>query len=184
MNSSETVLEEIESESEISPLPIIGRDKGALLERLVRTIKPKRILEVGSLVGFSAILMARNLKKGKIKSIELSKENFKETKLNVDRAGFSDMVQVVNGNALKVIPKLKEKFDLVFLDAKKTDYVKYLKLLEKKNLNKNAIIVADNVKKFAPEVELYLNHVRTSGKYASLYYDFDSDGVEVSIKIK
>mgnify|MGYP001592663745 FL=1 len=180
-DKTEIVLEKIENQSNHIFLPIVGRKKGRLLEKLIKKLQPKLVLEIGMLVAFSTILMARNLKQGKIITIEINQEAAEIARKNLNEAGIKN-VKVILGNALKIIPKLKSKFDFVFIDAVKEDYLNYLKLIESK-LNKNAIIVADNAKIFASEMKDYLDYVRTSKNYKSKFYDFDEDGMEVSIKI-
>jgi predicted O-methyltransferase YrrM len=89
------------------------------------------------------------------------------------------------GDALEIIPKLEGKFDLVFIDAEKSEYLDYLRLIEKK-LHKGSVIVADNVE-HAPS---YLNYVRSSGKYSSKFMPVNHphrhrhrEGLEVSVKL-
>ncbi|MBI2546724.1 O-methyltransferase [Candidatus Woesearchaeota archaeon] len=181
---SEEVLARIEEETKYRFMPIVGRKKGKLLEELVKRRKPKAILEIGTLVGYSAILMARNMKAGRIITIERSIRNAKQAEKNIKDAGFGNKVQVLAGDALKAIKRLKEKFDMVFIDAAKEEYVDYLKLLEKQKLiRKGTIIVADNAKIFADAMKEYLDFIRKSGLYRSSFHDFGFDGMEVSVKI-
>ena len=179
--SAESVLKEIEKASEGQFLPIIGPKKCRLLVDLIKKYKPKRVLEVGTLVGYSAILMAQNLPKGgRIISIEIDSDTAKIARENIERAGFDHLVDVKLGDAVIVIPTVKDKVDFLFLDAAKEEYRQYLKLAESK-LNKNAVVVADNVKMFEADMKDYLDYVRRSGKYESKTYDLGSDAVEVSI---
>lgn len=175
------VLKEIENKSEELFLPIVGSKKGSFLGSLVKKKNPKRILEIGTLIGYSSIIMAMN-SNSEIKSIEIDKEDAKAARENIRKAGFE--AEVIEGNALEVIPNLKGVFDFVFIDAAKKQYLSYIKLLEKhKKIAKGAVIVADNVKKFADAVKDYLKHVRESGMYKSEYHDFIDDGMEVSIRL-
>lgn len=178
------VLKRIEEQAKKIFLPIVGGVKGQFLENMVERKQPTLILEIGTLVGYSTILMARNLKKGKVITIEISEEYAKIAKKNIKDAGLNDKVKILIGNAIKIIPSLKEKFDLVFIDAAKEEYLSYLKLLEKnKNISKGSIIIADNAKIFASSMKDYLHYVRNSGSYDSKFYDFKEDGMEVSVKI-
>jgi len=182
-DSSEKVLEKIEASSKKLFLPIVGREKGKLLEFLVRRYQPSKILEIGTLVGYSAILMAKNLEKGKITCIEISQKAAEIARKNIKEAGFKN-IKVIVGDALEAILQLKEKFSLVFIDALKEEYLFYLRALEKnRNLKKGTIIVADNAKIFAENMQAYLNYVRHSGKYKSRFVDFINDGVEISVKL-
>ncbi len=184
MQKTEAVLTEIELMSETTSLPIVGRKKGRLLESVVRKKQPANILEIGTLIGYSSILMAKHLKKGKITTIELSRKAAEIARKNIEIAGLGKKIKVKVGDALDIIPKLKGKFQLIFIDASKNEYIAYLLLLEKnRNIGKGTIIVADNAKIFAEEMASYLNYVRKSGSYKSFLYDFGEDGMEVSNKI-
>lgn len=183
MDKGEKILRMIEEKSTRVFLPIVGREKGRLLEQLVAKEQPKNILEIGTLVGYSAILMARHLEKGRITCIEISPKFAKIARDNIKEAGF-DNVTVLEGDALDVIPKLKENFDFVFIDAAKEEYLTYLELLEKnKNIGKGTVIVADNVKIFKNAVRGYLAHMRNSNLYKSSYNDFGEDGMEESVRL-
>ena len=126
---------------------------------------------------------------GKVITIEIDKENVKIARKNIKDAALANKVNVLGGSALEIVPKLQENFDMVFLDATKEEYLKYLKLVEK-NLKKNAVVVADNVGIFEKSMNDYLEYVRNSGQYKSrtiqteLEFNEDvKDAIEVSIKI-
>ena len=187
MTAAEKVLEEIEGMASSPPpglhkrgfLPLIGREKGTVLERIVLEKKPKLVLEVGTLVGYSAILMAKGMDKGKIISLEVNPQAAEMARKNIEKAGLSGRIEVIVGDAKQLITSLKGPFDLVFLDAAKEEYIEYLKLAEPK-LSPRAVVVADNAKMFAREMKDFLEYVRHSGKYESTFHDFGFDGVEVS----
>lgn len=187
---ADKVLKEIEKVAEAQNmsgsavrLPIIGRDKGSVLERTVKKFQPTRALEIGTLVGYSTILIAKNMKKGKIITIELLKKNRDAAKMNIERAGLSRKVELLQGDALEIIPSLEGPFDLVFIDAEKEDYLKYLKAAEPK-MAKGAVVVADNVGIFKDRMKDFLDYVRKSGRYRSEVHDFGFDAVEVSKMVK
>ncbi|MBI2971853.1 MAG: class I SAM-dependent methyltransferase [Candidatus Aenigmarchaeota archaeon] len=175
------VLKEIEIRAESEFLPIVGKAKGSLLIRLLRKHKPKRILEIGTLVGYSAILMAAN-STARITTIEQSAQHAKEAERNIGRAGLADRIEVLVGDATETMPNLKEKFDFIFIDAAKSAYLDYLLLCEVK-MHPATVIVADNAKIFAAEMKDYLAHVRNSGMYRSEFHDFGFDGMEVSVRL-
>ncbi len=85
------------------------------------------------------------------------------------------------GDALEIIPTLKDEYDFVFIDAIKTQYYAYLKALEP-NLFRGSMIVADNVGKSEDQMQDYLKHVRESGQYTSRFILVGNDGVELSIR--
>jgi predicted O-methyltransferase YrrM len=189
----EEVLESIEKVAPGQGWPIIGPERGAILDELVLEHKPSTILEVGTLVGYSAIRMGRHLKKGqKITCVELRDDMGRTARSNFDKAGLSDRIEVIVGDAKKVLPSVKGKFDMVFLDAEKVEYLTYLKSVER-TLHKGSVVVADNVRSHAAEVADYLEYVRNSGRYESSYKDYpigynvatanQGDAVEVSVKL-
>jgi len=180
---SDTVLREIEELSERTFLPIIGPVKGKHLVDTVRRFNVKNVLEVGTLVGYSAILIASNLpQEGRVVTIEMKPKSARLAEENILKAGLADKIAVRIGNALTVIPRMNGSFDMVFLDATKDEYLEYLKLSESK-LERGGVVFADNVKVFAHEMRDYLDYVRNSGKYKSEYVDVVFDGVEISTKL-
>ncbi|MGB9675803.1 MAG: O-methyltransferase [Candidatus Bathyarchaeales archaeon] len=163
MSQAEAVLKEIEDAAKRRFLPIIGPDRGQILVEIIHKINPKRILEIGTLVGYSTILMGKELgSDAHIITIEIDANNAKTAKENIRRASIPPTVEVLVGDAIEIIPKLKGTFDLVFIDADKEQYLDYLQLVEDK-LHKGSVIVADN----AEHAPAYLKYVRTSGKYNS-----------------
>lgn len=183
LSKSDIVLKEIEAIAEKEFLPIIGRDRGQVLIKVIRRTRPKRILEIGTFVGYSAIMMARELDANAyLATIEAHAGRAKLAREKIEKAGVRPKIDVIIGDAVKVIPKLTGKFDMIFIDAAKEEYFTYLKLVEKK-LHKGSVIVADNVGIFADQTKDYLDYVRSSGKYKSEYTPFGEDGVEVSVKL-
>ena len=182
-SKTQKILGKIEALSEKRFLPIIGPEKGTVLSDIIHEFKPKRILEVGTLIGYSAILMGKNLTAdAEIVTIEIHPDDAEHAKRNIQQAEIPPKVRVLVGDAKQIIPTLKGKFDIVFVDAEKTEYLQYLHLAEEK-LHKNSVVVADNAGIFADQMQDYLTYVRSSGKYRSRYFGFGSDGVEVSVKL-
>ena len=176
------VLSEIEEIAKKDSLPSIGPIKGEIIEDIIKKYKPKRILEIGTLHGYSAILMGNFLldkdndsndnttKEIIITCLEIDKNLVNIAKKNIEKAGLSDRIEVITGDALKIIPTLNNhyRFDLVFIDAVKNHYLRYLKLVEDNNLlNKKSVVVADNVLIYEKEMKDYLDYVRNSGRYNS-----------------
>ncbi len=89
---------------------------------------------------------------------------------------------MIVGNALNILPNLEGEFDLVFIDASKKEYIKYLKLIEDK-LHKESVLVADNAGSFAEQMKDYLQYVRSSKKYKSRFVAVGNDGLEITTKI-
>jgi predicted O-methyltransferase YrrM len=185
------VLKSLEKTANKQFVPSIGPIKGKIIARIIKRYNPKNILEVGTLYGYSAILMAQRLAEdGKVVTIELDRLVAATARKNIAKAGLSDKIDIVVGNAVELLPKLNMKFDLLFLDAAKNEYLTYLKLAEEKGLEKGAIIVADNVEVSKNEMLDYLKYVRLSGLYKSetieTRLEFTPnvrDAIEVSIKV-
>lgn len=179
------VLSEIEGIAKKNSLPSIGPIKGEILIDIIKKYKPKRILEIGTLHGYSAILMANcllsvNNNAGKdndnanketiVTCLEIDQQLANIAKKNIEKAGLSDRIEVITGDALEIIPTLNKyyRFDLVFIDAVKNQYLRYLKLVEENGLlNKKSVVVADNILIYENEMKDYLDYVRNSGKYNS-----------------
>ncbi|MGB6672937.1 MAG: CmcI family methyltransferase, partial [Candidatus Nitrosopolaris sp.] len=144
---TQKVLKRLEKMAEGESLPSIGPTKGIIIADVIQSYKPRKILEIGTLYGYSAILMGSMLpeeNEGKVITIEIDKESANIARKNIEDAALANKVEVIVGDALEIIPKLHEKFDMVFLDGTKEEYFKYLKLVEK-SLKKGAVVVADNV---------------------------------------
>jgi predicted O-methyltransferase YrrM len=164
------VLRDLEHIAKKQSLPSIGPVKGKILVNIISKYKPKTILEIGTLHGYSAILMADMLPdNGKLITLEKDTNLSSLAMKSVEDAGLSHIIEVINIDGLKGIPLLqKEKFDLIFLDAIKTEYIKYLNLAEENNLlSDRVVVVADNVLIYENEMQDYLHYVRTSGRYKS-----------------
>lgn len=162
--------------------PVIGRDKGRLITRLIVRQRPRRALEVGSLFGYSAILIARRLPpRGRLTCVEANAYLAHLVARNVAAAGLARRVRVIPGNARRVIPRLRGRFDFVLLDAAKPQYLDDLRRLEPR-LAPGAVVVADNTGIFRRELRPYLAYVRTSGRYRSREHRIGDDAMEVSVR--
>lgn len=163
-------------------IPNIGRAKGRVIRRLIDKHQPGHAIEIGSLLGYSAILIAASLPaRGRLTCIEANDYLAKFVKANVESAGLGKRVKVIVGDALRVVPLLPGRFDFALIDAAKEDYLDYLRQLEPK-LARGAVIVADNTGVFRRDVKPYLEYVRDpAGRYASREYDFGDDAMEVSV---
>jgi len=180
---AEKILRQIEEEARRRYLPIMGPLRGGALVKLVAELKPKRILEVGTLIGYSVIFMGKELESdAEIVTIEIDKEEAEIARKNIEKAKIKPKVQVIVGDASDVIPTLQGEFDLVFLDGHKSEYLKHLKMVEKK-LHRGSVVVADNAGIYAYLMRDYLDYVRNSGRYESRFIQLGEDGLEVSVKL-
>jgi predicted O-methyltransferase YrrM len=182
-SSANQVLGQIEQVAEKDFLPIVGPHKGEILAEEVRKAKPQHVLEVGTLVGYSAILMGKELdENAEIVTIEIHQSEAEMAGENILKADMPPKVTIITGDAIEVIPTLQGSFDFAFIDADKTEYLQYLELAEDK-LRKGAVVVADNAGIFADQMRDYLDYVRNSGKYQSRFVRVGGDGLEISVKL-
>jgi predicted O-methyltransferase YrrM len=190
LSEASRVLKSLERMAKNQFVPSIGPIKGEIIAAIIKKYKPKNILEIGTLYGYSAILMADKLPEdGKLITLEVDKLIADIARKNIADAGLLDRkIDVIIANALEIIPNLDWKFDLLFLDAAKDEYLKYLKLSEKK-LNKGSVIIADNVEVSKDEMLDYLEYVRNNKTYRSKtiettleYTPNIKDAIEISIK--
>ena len=132
-------------EKVLIPRMLSGHIQGRVLSMLAHMINPKNILEIGTYTGYSALCFAEGLQKdGKIHTIDINEEL--ETMVNkyIEKANLRDTIINHIGNALDIIPNLIEEFDLVFIDADKTNYSNYYDLVFDK-VKSGGYIIADNV---------------------------------------
>ena len=162
-------------------IPVIGRAKGRVIRRLIDHHRPKRGVELGSLFGYSAILVAGAMPpRGRLVCIESNDYLAKFVEANCREAGLGRKVRVVVGDALRAIPLVSGRFDFVLIDAVKEDYLDYLRQLEPK-LVPGAVVVADNTGVYRKAVAPYLEYVRGGGHWTSREYEFGYDAMEVSV---
>ena len=130
---------------EVHPRMLSGHILGGFLQMFSQMIAPMRILEIGTFTGYSAICLAKGLKSGgRLTTIEINDELRKTALHFFEMAGVSSQLQLINGDALKVIPELDETYDLVFIDAFKDDYPAYYNLVFDK-VSSGGYILIDNV---------------------------------------
>lgn len=129
----------------LQPRMLSGHLQGRVLSMLMKMIRPQRILEIGTYTGYSALCMAEGLAQaGELHSIDINEELTDFVQKYVNEAGHQDEIKLHVGNALEIIPLLKEDWDVVFIDADKNNYINYYNLLIDK-LKSGSYIIADNV---------------------------------------
>ncbi|MBK6829008.1 MAG: O-methyltransferase [Chitinophagaceae bacterium] len=122
-----------------------GSLQGKFLEMISCMIRPRRILEIGTFTGYSALCLSKGLtEEGQLHTIELREEDAQKARSFFDRSGRSGQIISHTGNALEIVPKLAETWDLVFIDADKPAYIQYFNLVFP-HLRKNGFILADNI---------------------------------------
>jgi caffeoyl-CoA O-methyltransferase len=183
LSNADDVLYQIERGVHKDFLPIVGPRRGKILASEVRKVKPQHVLEVGTLIGYSAIVMGKELEEdAEIVTIEIHRDEAEIARENIMKANIPPKVTIITGYAKDVIPTLKGCFDFAFIDAEKTEYLQYLRLAEDK-LHKGTVVFADNAGIFADQMRDYLHYVRKSGKYKSKYVQVGDDGVEISVRL-
>lgn len=121
-------LEKIKQKALEEHIPIIMDDTLAVMEKYLTEMKPKRILEIGTAVGYSAMCFTKFLvEDGRIDTIEREPERVKEAKENIKKVGVENKIRIYEGDAVEILPTLNEKYDAVFIDAAKGKYPFFLK---------------------------------------------------------
>lgn len=139
------LLEQIEREALEGGVPIIRKETQSFLKVLLCIRKPKRVLEVGTAVGFSALLMSEYLsEEGKITTIENYEKRIQAAKANFRRAGKEDRITLLEGDAMEILKGLDGTYDFVFMDAAKGQYIHYLPEVLR-ILEDEGVLVSDNV---------------------------------------
>lgn len=144
----EQVLKDLNRQTHLQilmPRMLSGHLQGKTLEIISQMIQPKNILELGTYTGYSAICLAKGLKEnGKLQSIEINDELEEIISEYIEKSDLQDKIEVHFGDAIDIIPKLNETFDLVFIDADKRKYPEYYDLIFDK-VKSGGFILADNI---------------------------------------
>ena len=137
------VMREMEEHAERDSIPIVHWETGRLLAVLCRVLDPV-VLEVGTAIGYSSLHMAEQLERGRVVTLERDPERVAQARTYLERGGVADRVELVEGDALETLPELAGPFDLLFVDASKGEYARYIELAEPK-LTARALMVVDNL---------------------------------------
>lgn len=137
-------LDDLREQAENDNIPIILKETENFLVNFLKITKPKKILEIGTAVGYSSIVFATALPGVKITTIEKDEELYTLARYNIERFALTGRINLFSGDASEIIKTLNADYDFVFIDASKSHYRDFFKAAEKKCLN-GAIIVSDNV---------------------------------------
>lgn len=193
----EAELSSLEEYAKLNNVPIIQKEASRFLYNIGRLKKPKRILEIGTAIGYSAIILSKTLSDGgEIVTIERSDKMYAQAEENIQKFKLQDTIKLYHGDALDIIGELQGKFDMVFIDAAKGQYSKFLDDALKL-IDSGAVIVSDNVlfkgKIASPEkierrnrtifnrLREYLDRICNSGEFETSIIPI-GDGIAVSIK--
>ena len=143
MNKEE--LQKIKEKALEEHIPIIMDDTLEVVDKILKETKPKKILEIGTAVGYSAICFSEYLQEdGIIDTIERDEERIAEAKVNIEKVGVAEKINILEGDAVEILPTLTGKYDMIFIDAAKGKYPFFLKEALRM-LEKNGVILADNI---------------------------------------
>jgi predicted O-methyltransferase YrrM len=199
VKNEKELLFKLRVEATSKKIPIIDDETGSVLELICFIKKPKNILEIGCGTGYSSYFIIKNLGNGcNYTGIDLNKERLviaqEFIKSSFAEKSSGKKIQFYAGNALKIIPALNQKYDMVFIDAAKHEYPQYIKSLLGK-LEKNALVVADNIfyngKIFTQNsskhdtnsikgIKEYIDFITGSNCFQSHFLDI-GDGIAVSL---
>ena len=189
-------LEKVKNKALEDHIPIIMDDTLEVVRRLIEENSPRRILEIGTAVGYSASQFVRFCKEDvKIDTIEINEERAKKAIENVKKIGIDKNINIIVGNAVDILPSLNEKYDMIFIDANKGKYPIFLKEAIRLS-HKGSLIIADNVLYKGYVLSNYNKHKqRTAVRHLREYIadmisneDLDSqilevgDGLAISVK--
>jgi predicted O-methyltransferase YrrM len=161
----------------------VSEEDGRFLRVLVASKGVKHALEIGGASGYSAIWIGMALREtgGKLVTIEYDPARAKELAENIRRAGMTDVVQVVAGDAFQQIPKIQGTFDFVFLDAWKKDYKRFLDLVFPR-LDKGGLFLAHNVVNKRSEMADFLDAIQKNPSLWTTIVSPSGEGMSVSLK--
>lgn len=163
----------------LAPQMASGHIQGRLLKFIVKMIRPKRILEIGTFTGYSALCMAEGLDEGsKIITFEVEDELEDFTRRWIEGSEHASKVEFIIGDALEIVPRMGERFDMVFMDGNKRDYIKYYELAME-YLNDGGWILADNTLWDGHVIEPERQDAQTNGVRAFNDLVRNDDRVEV-----
>jgi caffeoyl-CoA O-methyltransferase len=172
-----------EIKSKDKGLLAVSEEDGRFLRLMVASSGAKHALEIGGASGYSAIWIGLGLREtgGRLVTIEYDPVRAKELAENVRRAGLSDIVQVVAGDAFQQIPKVPGTFDFVFLDAWKKDYKRFLDVVSPR-LDKRGLFLAHNVVNKRSEMGDFLDAIQTQTMFWTTIVSPSGEGMSVSFK--
>jgi predicted O-methyltransferase YrrM len=161
----------------------VSEEDGRLLRVLTASNRTKRALEIGGASGYSAIWIGLGLREtgGRLVTIEYDPARAKQAAANIKRAGLADIVQVIPGDAFKEIPKLQGTFDLVFLDAWKKDYKRFLDLVWPR-LDRGGLFLGHNVVNKRSEMGDFLDAIEDPSRMLTSIVTPSGEGISISYK--
>ena len=190
-------LEEIENYAHLNNIPIMEKEGIEFLTEYIKKNKVTKILEIGSAIGYSAIKMALVNKNIHITTVERDKERYEEAVKNIKKMHLEKQIDIRNMDAFDLY--LFDKYDLIFIDAAKAQYIKFFEKF-KNNLNENGVIVTDNinfhglvnsteeiksrnVRALVRKINAYITFLKENEEFETTFYEI-GDGVAISKRKK
>ena len=188
-------MNDIEEYARVNNIPIMQKDGIEFLCNYIKDNNITNILEIGTAIGYSAIKMCLVSDNVKVTTIERDIERYNIAIENIDKFDLNDRINVILGDALDI--NLADKFDLIFIDAAKSQYIKFFEKFEV-NLNDKGVIVSDNLsfhglvedpskthnrntKQLVGKIKKYIDYLKNNNKYTTTFYSL-GDGVAISVK--
>lgn len=190
------LIKEMERYAEANNVPIIENDSIVFINKYIKLNNVKKILELGTAIGYSAILMASAKEDVEITTIERDEKRYREAVKNVNQSGLDKQIEIVYNDALDV-NLAGHKYDLIFIDAAKGQYIKFFEKFEN-YLNPGGVIVTDNLKfhglvknkeniesrnvlGLVTKIEKYIEFLKDNDEFVTKFYDI-GDGLSVSFR--
>ncbi len=188
-------LREIEKYAEMYNIPIMQKSGINFLTKYIRENNVRNILEIGCAIGYSAIQMALVNDKVKVTTIERDNERYLQALKNIKEFDLEKRITLISGDALDI--ELEDKYDLIFIDAAKAQYIKFFQKYSK-NLKKNGVIVSDNLdfhglvnqeehiesknlRQLVDKIRDYIDFLKSNTEFTTKFYKV-GDGISVSTK--
>lgn len=188
-------IENLEEYAAKDNVPIMQKEGIEFLTNYIKENNIKKILEIGSAIGYSAIKMALVSDDIFVTTIERDKSMFDIASKNISKFNLTDRINIINSDALDV--ELNDKYDLIFIDAAKSQYIKFFEKFDK-NLISGGIIISDNLsfhglveddsktnnrntKQLVKKIRKYIDYLKNNTNYNTIFYKL-GDGISVSIK--
>ena len=199
LGERDPLLQEMEEQALKETIPVVTPTVGNFLNLLVHTSKAQTILEIGTAIGYSTIWLARAAEEtgGHVTTIDMNKDRLARARTYIERAGLSDQVTALEGDARKILRTLDTRFDFVFIDAAKGEYLEYLNLIYPL-IAPGGLLVVDNVlfrgwvvpgSNFAPKYDRmvgglrqFLEDLSNNPSFTTTVLPF-GDGVSVSRRV-
>ena len=176
-------LEKVKQKALENYVPIVMDDSLEVIKEILVKENPKRILEIGTAVGYSASMFAKFAPNAVIDTIELIEERYNEAKENIKNIGIEDRINIYLGNAVEILPTLNEKYDVIFIDANKGKYPVFLQEAIRLS-KKGSIIIADNILYKGYVMSDYNNHKqRTAVRHLREYIKETEENEKLNTKI-